>query len=100
MIYQRVDSVHQTIETPWIYVEQWGWAQDRTWFARNVRRGPLTDGRRRRATQEEPGANETEAAVEAQAQNNTELLLPVHELEEIAFAQDDEGDSSSSSGSR
>jgi hypothetical protein len=38
--------------------------------------------------------------VEAQAQNNTELLLPVHELEEIAFAQDDEGDSSSSSGSR
>jgi hypothetical protein len=97
---QRVDSVYQTIETPWIYVEQWGWAQDRTWFARNVRRGPLTDGRRRRATQEEPGANETEAAVEAQAQNNTELLLPVHELEEIAFAQDDEGDSSSSSGSR
>lgn len=84
---QRVDSRYITRETPWIYVEQWGWAQDRTWFARNVRRGPLTDGDvdtgRRRRTLQDADANETQAA---HGDEHPEPRLPVHEPEEIVFA--------------
>ena len=60
---QRIDSPYHTRELPWLYVEQWGWARDESWFARNVRRSDLTDaadpsligtyGRRRTAEEED-----------------------------------------------
>ena len=68
---QRIDSPYHTRELPWLYVEQWGWARDETWFARNVRRSDLTDaadpsligtyGRRRTADEEgaEPAEEES-----------------------------------------
>ena len=83
---QRPDSPYMTRESPWIYVEQWGWAQDRYWFARNVRRGPLSDGDiesgRRRRTLQDAGGNETEAT---HGDEHFEPRLPVHEPEEIIF---------------
>ena len=68
---QRIDSPYHTRELPWLYVEQWGWARDESWFARNVRRSDLTDaadpsligtyGRRRTAEEEaaEPAEEES-----------------------------------------
>ena len=29
-----------SVDTPWNYVEQWGWLLDKTWFNKNVRRMP------------------------------------------------------------
>ena len=77
---QRPDESFITKESPWIYVEQWGWAQDRSWFAKNVRRGPLSDGPRtdwttlpvgggRRRQQEQEARD---AGLQNQNQNQTE----------------------------
>lgn len=68
-----------SVDTPWNYVEQWGWLLDKTWFNKNVRRMPnqAPAGKDRQSEMTADDETAIAAAKAAYSQQNGQVPLVV-----------------------